>query len=166
MSDLPDPESAVLAALDALGAEYERLPCEPELADTAAFCEHYGEPLDHAANTIVVASKKTPRKFAACVVLATRKLDVNRRLRALVGAGRLSFARPEHMRELTGMQVGGVTPFSLPAGLPLYLDGAMMGLPWVIVGTGGRISKLRIDPRLFLRLPTAEVIEDLAAPRG
>jgi prolyl-tRNA editing enzyme YbaK/EbsC (Cys-tRNA(Pro) deacylase) len=165
MTDAPDPEAAVLATLDALGVAYERIPCNPALADTAAFCEHYGEPLDHAANTIVVASKKKPRRFAACVVLATRSLDVNRRVRDLVGAGRLSFARPEHMLELTGMMVGGVTPFSLPEGLPLYLDGAMMDLPWVIVGTGGRSGKLRLAPQVLASLPEAQVIDDLSTPR-
>jgi len=95
-------------------------------------------------------------------VLATRRLDVNRRVRELVGAGRLSFANADEMRELTGMEVGGVTPFSLPPDLPLYLDGAMMDLPWVLVGTGGRTSKLRLSPQVLADLPQARVIADLS----
>ncbi len=35
-------EAKVRAALDALDATYEVLPCDPELADTQAFCAYYG----------------------------------------------------------------------------------------------------------------------------
>lgn len=164
MPEPADPEPVVLAALAALGAAYEHVPIDPAYADTAAFCAHYGESLDHAANTIVVASKKEPKAYAACVVLATRRLDVNRRVRDLLGRGRLSFARSDEMRALTGMEVGGVTPFGLPPSLPLYLDGAMMHLPYVIVGTGGRTGKLRLAPAVFTRLPGAVVVEDLSLP--
>ena len=161
---MSDPERAVLDALDALGAEYERIPIDPDHADTAVFCERYGYPLEQSANCIVVATKKQPRSYAACVVLATRRLDVNHRVKQLVGAGRLSFARADDMRRLTGMDVGGVTPFSLPEGVPLYLDHAMMDLPWVIVGTGGRTAKLRLSPLVLLEVPGAQVITDLSVP--
>jgi len=56
---------------------------DPAFADTAAFCERYGYPADRAGNTIVVASKKEPRQYAACVVLATTRLDVNHAVRDL-----------------------------------------------------------------------------------
>ena len=45
---------------------YEVLPCDPNMADTAAFCAHYGFAIEQAANTILVASKKVaPPKFRA-----------------------------------------------------------------------------------------------------
>ena len=164
MTAATPPDDPLLATLHALGAAYEHIVIDPQYADTAAFCAHYGEPLDHAANTLVVGSRKEPKVFAACVVLATRRLDVNHRVRTLLGTGRLSFAREDEMRALTGMQVGGVTPFGLPPSLPLYLDGAMMTLPFVIVGTGGRDGKLRVAPEVFTRLPGAVVIDDLSMP--
>ena len=77
-------ERRVVAVLDGLGVAYELQPIDPAFADTAAYCERYGVPLDHAANTIVVASKKEPRQFAACVVKATTRLDVNRTVRRLL----------------------------------------------------------------------------------
>lgn len=54
----------VADALRAFGVEHEVLPCDPDLADTAQFCEHYGFSLDRSANTIVVASRKVepPRR--------------------------------------------------------------------------------------------------------
>ncbi len=155
----------MLASLDALGVGYERIAIDPAYADTFAFCEHYGEPAEHAANTLVVATKKDPKRFAVCVVLATTRLDVNHAVRDLMGSGRLSFASAEEMATLTGMKVGGVTPFALPPGLPLYVDARVTALDWVIMGTGGRDSKLRLDPAILCDLPGAVVVEGLARPR-
>jgi prolyl-tRNA editing enzyme YbaK/EbsC (Cys-tRNA(Pro) deacylase) len=164
MSQPADPEALVFAVLAALDARFEHVVIDPAYADTAAYCAHYGDSFEHAANTIVVASRREPKSYAACVVPATRRLDVNRCVRDLLGAGRLSFAGADEMRALTGMEVGGVTPFGLPPALPLYLDGTMMRLPYVIVGTGGRTGKLRLAPTVFARLPGARVIEDLSLP--
>jgi len=156
----------VLARLDELGVAYERVPCDPALADTEAFCAHYGYPLDASANAIVVASKREPRVFAACVVLATTRLDVNRAVKNELDAGRVSFASADDMRRVTGMEVGGVTPFALPDGLPLLVDAAVMAPARVIVGTGGRTSKVLVSPDALLRHPGARVVEGLAKPRG
>mgnify|MGYP001189966814 CR=1 FL=1 len=160
---MDDPvEARVLAVLDALGERWERIPCDPALADTAAFCAHYGEPLERSANAIVVATRGEPSVLAACVVLATTRLDVNRAVRRELGGARVSFADAARMRAATGMEVGGVTPFALPPGMPLLIDAAVAALPWVIVGTGGRTSKLRIAPSALVRLPGARVVAGLA----
>ncbi len=115
-------EQRVIDALEALGLPFERITIDPAHADTAVFCAHYGYPPETSGNTIVVASKKEPKKFVACVVLATTQLDVNKRVRKLMGVSKASFASAEEMHALTGMEVGGVTPFSLPADMPLYVD--------------------------------------------
>lgn len=98
------------------------------------------------------------------MVLATTRLDVNHRVRELMGQSRLSFASPEDTMRATGMLVGGVTPFGLPEGLPVYVDAAVLTRPSVVVGGGGRSSKLRLDPRELLKAPGAEVVERLARP--
>jgi prolyl-tRNA editing enzyme YbaK/EbsC (Cys-tRNA(Pro) deacylase) len=161
-----DPEAGVLAALQTLGIPYRRLDCDPEAADTAAFCARYGYPPGNSANTIVVASKKEQKKYAACVVLASTILDVNHVVRRLVGVSRLSFASAEETARLTGMLVGGVTPFGLPPDLPIYVDEGLMGLDYVILGGGGRSSKLRIAPADLRRVPHVSVIAGLAVARG
>jgi len=152
----------VLAALQKLALPHEIIAIDPGLADTAAFCQHYGYPLDHSCNTIVVAGKSEPRTYVACVVLATTRLDVNRRLKQLLGV-RASFASADEMRTLTGMEVGGVTPFALPDGMSLYVDARIPGLDWVILGGGGRDAKVKITPRVFEKLG-AVVVTDLATP--
>ena len=165
MADSLDPEAGVLAALERLGAAYQRVEIDPAFADTAAFCERYGFPPEKSANTILVASKKEPKSYAACVVLATTRLDVNHVVRRLLGVPRLSFATAEETAALTGMKVGGVTPFNLPDGLPVYVDDAVMGCEFVILGGGGRSSKLKLAPDVLRRLPNAQVVPGLAQPR-
>jgi prolyl-tRNA editing enzyme YbaK/EbsC (Cys-tRNA(Pro) deacylase) len=120
--------------------------------------------VERAANTLVVASKKEPKQFAACVVLATARLDVNHAVRDLLGTTKCSFASPDEMNTLTGMKVGGVTAFGLPDGLPLYVDARVVELDWVILGTGGRNGKIRIAPEVFRRMSGAKVVEGLALP--
>jgi prolyl-tRNA editing enzyme YbaK/EbsC (Cys-tRNA(Pro) deacylase) len=149
---MPAPEQLVLAAVAKLGVPFEAIGIDPAFADTAVFCERYGYPPEQSANTIIVASKKEPKKFVACVVLATARLDVNKRVTKLMGVSKASFATAEEMKTLTGMEVGGVTPFSLPAGVPLYVDTAVMKPEWIIAGGGGRSLKLKLSPDVFLKL--------------
>jgi prolyl-tRNA editing enzyme YbaK/EbsC (Cys-tRNA(Pro) deacylase) len=160
-----DPEAAVVAALARLGIGYERLECDPEAADTAIFCARYDIPAERSANTILVASKKEPKVHAACVVLATTSLDVNHAVRSLLGVSRLSFASAEETVAVTGMLVGGVTPFGLPEGLPVYVDEAVMAPEWVILGGGGRSSKIKLAPAALKQLPAVKVVPGLARPK-
>lgn len=151
--------------LDRLGIAYEVMACDPALADTAAFVEAYGIPLDRSANTILVASKGATPAFAACVLLATTSLDVNNVVRREMGVRKASFARADPVRELTGMEIGGVTPFGLPDELPVLVDARVLEPDWVILGGGNRSSKLKLDPAELRRLSSLRVVEGLAADR-
>ena len=155
-------EERVVHTLDALGVPYELMQIDPAFADTAACCEKYRLPLDSAGNTIVVASKKEPRKFGACVVKATTRLDVNHAVRTLLGTSKVSFASAEETMALTGMMIGGVTVFALPADLPIYVDDKLMEREWVILGSGSRSSKIKIAPEVFRRIPNATIVPNLA----
>jgi prolyl-tRNA editing enzyme YbaK/EbsC (Cys-tRNA(Pro) deacylase) len=164
-SNLDATEQATIAAAERIGVPFEVIPCDPADADTAAFCARYGYPAERAANTIVVASKKEPKQYGACVVLATTRLDVNHAVRDLLGVNKVSFASAEEMNALTGMRVGGVTAFGLPDSLPLYIDARVMDLDWIILGTGGRNGKIRISPQVFQRMAGVKVVEGLAVPQ-
>ena len=161
-----DPDREVLeAALAGRGVDYELFPCDPALADTAAFCAAYGFALEDSANTIVVIGKSNPPIFAACVVLATHRLDVNRTVRDRLGTRKASFASPEETSELTGMAIGGVTVFGLLEGLPVWIDAAVMDRPRIVLGGGSRSWKVIAAPEILRTIPGAEVVEGLAAPR-
>jgi prolyl-tRNA editing enzyme YbaK/EbsC (Cys-tRNA(Pro) deacylase) len=146
-----------------LAVPYELFACDPALADTAAFCARYGFEMGDSANTIVVVGKSERRQYAACVVLATHRLDVNRAVRAKFGRGKASFASADETREITGMAIGGVTPFGLPANVPVWVDAAVMERPKVVLGGGSRSWKVIAPPEILLRLPATEVVEGLAA---
>lgn len=158
--------SRVRAALEALDVEYEAMACDPALADTAAFVEAYGIPLDHSANTILVASKGAEPISVACVLLATTSLDVNSVVRREMGVRKASFAGPEPVRALTGMEIGGVTPFGLPDGLPVLVDSRVMERSWIVLGGGNRSSKLRLPPSSLRAVPGLRVVEGLAVVRS
>jgi prolyl-tRNA editing enzyme YbaK/EbsC (Cys-tRNA(Pro) deacylase) len=150
--------------LSGLGVAYELFPCDPALADTAQFCAAYGFALDESANTIVVVGKSEPRVYAACVVLAAHRLDVNRTVRSRLGSRKASFAAADETRDLTGMEIGGVTPFGLPPDLPIWVDGAVMDRPRIVLGGGSRNWKVIASPSILLALPNAAVVEGLAGP--
>ncbi len=154
----------VRESLDTYGIDYEVLECAPELADTAEFCAHYGIAATEACNAIVVVLKTEPRRYIACLVRADTRLDVNRKVRDLVGTKKLSFASAEETAELTGMMIGGVSIPGLPPEIPIYVDERVMEQPRVILGGGNRSSKVRLAPAELLKLPNAQVA-DVAIPR-
>ncbi|MCP4983571.1 MAG: hypothetical protein GY935_24100 [Gammaproteobacteria bacterium] len=159
MSDtLPEIETC----LQQSGIPFEVWPCDPELADTAIFCAHYGVALENSANAILVRSKTGEKKFVVCVLLATDRLNTNHTVRKKIGARKVSFASAEETREITGMEIGGITPLCLPAELPIWIDEAVMQCEYVVLGGGNRRSKLKVDPRVLLQQPAAEVVADLA----
>jgi prolyl-tRNA editing enzyme YbaK/EbsC (Cys-tRNA(Pro) deacylase) len=155
-------DGKVTASLDALGVPYEIMRIDPDFADTARFCERYDIPLDKSANTILVASKKEPKQYCACVVKATTRLDVNHAVRKLMNASRVSFATAEETQALTGMMIGGVTIFALPPDLSVYVDERLMALDWVILGGGSRSTKIKTSPEVFRRLANTTIVTGLA----
>ena len=152
----------VATALQATGLPFRVVECDPDYADTFPYCRKYGVALQDAANTILVASKRPRGKLAACVLLATTRLDVNHRVKKVMGVSRLSFASAEVTKEVTGMEIGGVNPFGLPEDLPLLIDSGVMEREEVLLGAGSRTAKIFADPRVLSRLPNASVVEGLA----
>lgn len=163
MGDDTKPDDSLLATLNGSGVGYEIIACDPALADTAEFCEAYGYGLDESANTILVVGKSEPVTYAACVVLATTRLDVNRTVRKRLGVRKASFAGAQDTERLTGMTIGGVTPFGLPSDIPLLVDAQVMEAERIVLGGGGRDRKVVTSPEMLTAVG-AEVVVDLARP--
>jgi prolyl-tRNA editing enzyme YbaK/EbsC (Cys-tRNA(Pro) deacylase) len=158
----PEGRDRLVAALDPLGIDYELFPCDPALADTAAFCAAYGFDPHDSANTILVIGKSDPPRYAACVVLAPNRLDVNRVVRDRLGTRNASFAPAESTRDITGMEIGGVTVFGLPGGLPIWVDRRVMDRERIVLCGGSRSWKVLAAPSILLALPGVDVVDDLA----
>lgn len=148
----------VAAAIGAVpGAEVAEI--DPELADTAAFCERYGVPLDASANCVVVAAKRGGEvSYAACMILATARADVNGVVRKHLGARKVSFAPMADATSLTSMEYGGITAVGLPETWPILVDEAVAAAPRVVIGSGLRKSKLLVPGKALTALPTAEAL--------
>jgi prolyl-tRNA editing enzyme YbaK/EbsC (Cys-tRNA(Pro) deacylase) len=155
----------VALALEQLGADAALVgvaEIDPALADTAAFCEAYGSPLEASANCVVVAgSRSGERRFAACVVLATTRADVNTVVRKRLDVRKASFAPMDEAVALTGMAHGGITPFGVPASWPVLVDPAVLATPAVVVGSGRRESKLLVPGAALGEIAGAEALEGL-----
>ncbi|QMU73434.1 YbaK/EbsC family protein [Streptacidiphilus sp. P02-A3a] len=148
-------------------AEVEIAAIDPALADTAEFCRRYGVALEASANCVVIAAKRGGvTSYAACLVTATTRADVNGLVRRHLEARRASFAPVDAVLAATGMEYGGITPIGLPADWPVLVDPAVAEHPRVVVGSGIRGSKLWLPGRLLAGLPTARVLPGLGVPVG
>ena len=155
-------ETKIKKRLEELSVIYEWVPVDPSFADTAEFCEKYGYQMEESGNTIIVASKRGTPKYAACLVLGIHRLDVNKKVRKLMEVSKLSFANADTTINLTGMMIGGVTPFGLPEDLPMYVDSRVMDTSKLILGGGSRSGKIIINPKELLKNPATQVIEGLS----
>jgi prolyl-tRNA editing enzyme YbaK/EbsC (Cys-tRNA(Pro) deacylase) len=107
---------------------------DPELADTRAFCERYGVALERSANCVILSARREGRAwFAACVVFATTRADVNGVAKRHLGASKISFAAMGAAVGESGMEYGGITPLGLPAGWPILIDENVAAADGVIV---------------------------------
>jgi prolyl-tRNA editing enzyme YbaK/EbsC (Cys-tRNA(Pro) deacylase) len=157
----------VLAALRTWpgAAQVQVAPIDPALADTAAFCERYGVTLEESANCVVIAARRGPdTTYAACMVAATTRADVNGLVRRHLGARKASFGAVDAVTAATSMEYGGITPVGLPAGWPVLVDAAVAKTESVVIGSGIRGSKLRLPGRLLGDLPGAQVLDGLGLP--
>ena len=161
-----DVSERVISHLEALGADFTVVSIDPAFADTAAFCERYGYTAEVSANAIVVASRRPPVRHAVCVLLATTRLDVNHAVRSHMAVQKLSFADADATRALTGMEIGGVTPFGLADEIPVLVDAAVMEVERCVVGGGSRSLKIEVDPSVFKRMSAVTVVDGLARGVG
>ncbi|WP_405141270.1 YbaK/EbsC family protein [Sphaerisporangium sp. NBC_01403] len=153
---LADP---VARAVETMTDEVAVAPIDPALADTAAFCERYGVTLQESANCVIVAAKRGGEtRYAAVMVLATMRADVNGVIRRHLDARKTSFAPQQDAVEMSGMEFGGITPLGLPDDWPVLVDAEVARQPYVVIGSGIRGSKLALAGEALTRLKTADVV--------
>jgi prolyl-tRNA editing enzyme YbaK/EbsC (Cys-tRNA(Pro) deacylase) len=118
-----------------------------------------------SANCVVVAGRRGgEERVAACMVLATTRADVNGVVRRRLDVRKASFMSMEMAVEATGMEYGGITPIGLPTGWPILVDAAVADLPYAVIGSGVRRSKLALPGAALAALPDATVVDGLARP--
>jgi len=148
--------------LETTKLEFEVMDCDPKLADTNVFCKEYGIDLEDSVNAILVKTKTGELKYAACALLATTRLNINKVIRKKLGARKVSFASIEETAKITKMDIGGITPLTLPSILPLWVDSKVMQRSSIVLGGGNRSSKIRVSPKIFDYTLKTEIVEGLA----
>ncbi|HMS93129.1 MAG TPA: YbaK/EbsC family protein [Candidatus Saccharibacteria bacterium] len=136
-----------------------------ELADTDKWAATYDIPLDTTANVVVVEWRKTKnaeREFAAVLVLADSRADLNGAIKKVLGAYKVSFAPTEKAVAATGMESGGMSPIGLPETWPLIIDERVLGIPKLYLGSGIRPSKLVVDGEVGVHITHATVVGNIA----
>ncbi|MEO3936012.1 YbaK/EbsC family protein [Dermatophilaceae bacterium Soc4.6] len=134
------------------------------MADTAMFCTTYDVSPEASANCVVVAGRRGERtSYAAVMVLATTRADVNGVVRKTLDVRKCSFAPHDDAVSLTGMEFGGITPVGLPSDWPVLVDDAVAATDLVVVGSGRRTSKLLVSGADLAALRGARVLR-LAQP--
>jgi len=132
----------------------------PELSDTASFCETYNVPRKIATNCIIVEAKRADRVwYAACLILADDMIDVNGKVRKQLDARKTSFAPQEMALALTHMEYGGITPLGLPEEWPILIDEKVLTNKQAVVGGGVRASKILVDTKILASLNNATVMD-------
>lgn len=135
---------------------------DPQLSDTAGFCEHYQVSMEQAANCVVLEAKRGEKTwFAACVILGSTRADVNGLARRTLDARKVSFAPMEKAVAETTMEYGAITPVGLPENWSILIDKAVADSEYVIIGSGIRKSKLAVPGSFLASLPNAQVLEGL-----
>ena len=148
--------------LESIKLEFKVIDCDPKLADTNVFCREYNINLEDSVNAIIIKTKTGELKYAACALLATTKLDINKTIRKKLAARKVSFANIEETAKLTAMEIGGVTPIILPRSLPLWVDSKIMQRNTIVLGGGNRSSKIKVSPKIFNYTYNTEIVEGLA----
>ena len=152
------PTWAVIAGLGLQGIQVSEI--DETLADTTAFCEHYDIGPDVSANCVIVEAKRADKVwYAACVILATTRVDVNNSVRRHLDARKISFAPMDKATTLTQMQYGGINPIGLPADWPILIDTRVDAAERVVIGSGLRSSKILVPGKLLTSLPNAGVLD-------
>lgn len=129
------------------------------LADTAAFCDAYEVAPGHSANCVIVIGRRGEvTKYAAVMVLATMRADVNGVVRKELDARKCSFAPQADAVAMTGMEFGGITPLGLPEGWAVLVDEAVLAAGDIVIGSGLRRSKILLPAARLLDLPSARAL--------
>ncbi|SPF67923.1 Aminoacyl-tRNA editing domain [Propionibacterium ruminifibrarum] len=137
---------------------------DPALSDTEALCRAYGEDESTCANCVIVRGRRGEDvRTAACLALATTRVDVNRLVRRRLDVRKCSFAPMDDAVAESGMEYGAITPVGLPAAWPIWIDSAVAAADQVCIGAGTRAAKLIVPGRSLLALPGAELVEHLAS---
>lgn len=150
-----DPPRASLA-LDKLGIPHEVFRHAGIVASLEQAAHERGQVPDQVVRSLVF-------RIGAgeyMMVLAAGPSQISwRQLREVLGKRRLTMATEEEVLQVTGYQVGTVSPFGLPAPIRTLIDRRVLVHDHVSIGSGAPNTGIILSSRDLIRgLPSAELI--------
>lgn len=112
-----------------------------------------GAPPGEVLKTLIVQADGKP----TCVVLASDREVVMKKLAAALGAKACEMMAPADAERITGYRVGGVSPLGQKRRLPTVIDAAAAGLSQAYVNGGRRGLQARLAPGDLVRVLAATV---------
>jgi Cys-tRNA(Pro)/Cys-tRNA(Cys) deacylase len=109
--------------------------------------------------TLVVLPPEPGKKPILALIPADCQLDL-KKLAAAVGARKLKMATHREAEELTGLQVGGISPLALfNKGFAVAIDSTVTGLAQVCISAGKRGLQIQLAPRDLVKLTNARTVD-------
>lgn len=102
--------------------------------------EALGVQVGQIAKTILFRSGE---RFGLFVAAGDITID-SKKVKALLGGGKVRIARPDEVEQITGYRVGGVCPFDIDPGIPIFIDDSMRRFAVVYSAAGSSHSFLPI----------------------
>ena len=91
------------------------------------------------------------------------KID-SKKVKALLGGGKVRIAKPDEVEEKTGYRVGGVCPFDVDSNIPIFLDKSMERFDKVFSAAGSSHSYLPITLVQLEQVTGGKVVEMEKSP--
>ncbi len=98
-------------------------------------------------------------RFALVLVAGPDQVDW-KTLRQIVGQSRLTMATAAEVLAVTGYPIGAVSPFGMPAPLPIYIDRSVLAEAEVSIGSGVRNTTVILRSADLLQALPAAVVGD------
>lgn len=141
---------------------FEVLHYPEELRDAQVIANEFGVPAGQVFKTLVVPAAKggtRPGKPMLVMVPADRQLDL-KKLARVVKVKKLKMATHAQAEEMTGLQVGGISPLGLlNKGFAVYLDDCAQQYEQIYVSAGQRGLNLKLPVKDLIRVTGARYVD-------
>ncbi len=142
-------KTLAMRLLEGKKVSYEAVSYDAGERDAEKIAIQLGVPPAQVFKTLVVAAPqdgRSPNKPLLAIIPANRQLDL-KKLAKLLNVKKLKMASQQQAEEVTGLQVGGISPLALiNKGFAIYLDELALEQAQIYVSAGERGTQIKLAP--------------------
>lgn len=155
-------KTLAMRLLEGKKVPYEAITYDASERDAEKIAVQLGVPPEQVFKTLVVAAPKdgrSPQKPLLVVIPANRQLDL-KKLAKLINVKKLKMATHQQAEEMTGLQVGGISPLALiNKGFAIYLDELAAERAQIYISAGERGTQIKLAPADLRKLTGARLAD-------